>query len=122
MNRFITLAVLLTALAATGCYRTVEGSAYWLEEGDLKAFDGSLQPVTVECRAGRTAIITPTDSRILDHEVEAVLMQKTNIRTIERSPDGMLLYEVTYALGDRYEVVDISRDVLTAVTISSLSR
>ena len=122
MRRFITLTVLLTALASTGCYRTVEGQAYWSEDGQVQAFDGSFQPVVVECRAGQAVIVSPSDRRVIDREVEAVLLHKTNIRTIERSPDGMLLYEVIYALGDRYEVIDISQDTLSSITISSLSR
>lgn len=122
MNRFLTFALLAATLTTTGCYRTVEGQAYWQERGPITAFDGSEQLVTVACRAGRTVIVTPTHERVIDREVEAVRLQRTNIRTIERSADGMLLYEVIYALGDDYEVIDISTDTLASITLSSLSR
>jgi hypothetical protein len=122
MKRIALFLVLASALTFTGCYRTVEGHAYWRESGNITGFDGQLHQVWVECRAGKTSIYSQVDGRQLEREVEAVYIGKTNIRTVERSPDGMLLYKVIYALDENEAIIDISRDVLTSVTLSSLSR
>lgn len=122
MSRIPYLLALAAILCFAGCSRSVDTSANWQETGAIKGFDGQTHPVRVSCHEGRTTISSATDCRTLGFTLEAVYIGSHNIRTVERSPDGLAVYEVIYALDEHLAVIDISRDLMTSVTLSSLSR
>jgi len=120
MKTAILIAILTLCTALGGCYRMVEGHAYWQEDGQVMGADGNTYPVRVECRAGKTVIFSEKYALRIDREVEAVTIKKQFISTIERAKDGGMLYQVMYALDENMAVIAISRDVVRPVRVSSL--